>query len=265
MSAVPPGPADADARRRTAIVTGAAMGLGEAIAGRLTADGFAVAVVDIAEREAQQVADNLSAVGRVAEPFTCDVTREGEVAAMVDAVVERFGGIDVLVCSAAVETRSSVVDCDDDDWQHVLDVNVKGPFLCMKYAVPHMARSGGGSVVLMGSVLGAIGSPGYAAYCASKGALHNLCKQVAIEHAPDQVRVNVVSPSATDTGLFVRVARETSDPEGLMEMVARRTPMQRLGTAADVTNLVAFLAGDASSYLSGTIIPLDGGMAARRP
>jgi NAD(P)-dependent dehydrogenase (short-subunit alcohol dehydrogenase family) len=255
-----------DGNRPVAIVTGGAMGLGEAIAGRLAADGHAVVIADLDERTAQQVADNLTAAGRSVEAMCCDVTREGEVAALVDAVVERFGRIDVLVCSAAVETRSSVIDCDDDDWQLVLDTNVKGPFLCMKHTVPVMVQGGrGGSVILMGSVLGAIGSPGYAAYCASKGALNNLAKQAAIEHAPDQIRVNVVSPSATDTGLFVRVAGSTPDPQGLMDMVASRTPMQRLGTAADVTNLVAFLAGPQSSYLSGAIIPLDGGMAARRP
>src|SRR5207249_1878628 len=141
-------------------------------------------------------------------------------AAMVDAVVEHHGRIDVLVCSAAVEVRASAVECSDDDWQRVLDVNLKGPFLCMKHAIPHIAAAGGGAVVLLGSVLGAIGSPGYAAYCASKGALNNLAKQAAIEHAPDQVRVNVVSPSATDTGLFARVAARSDDPERMMQMVA---------------------------------------------
>jgi NAD(P)-dependent dehydrogenase (short-subunit alcohol dehydrogenase family) len=266
----PAGPRDEARERMTeqpvAIVTGGAMGLGEAIVGRLAADGYAVVVADIEERLAQQVADNLTAAGRTVTAMTCDVTREGEVAAMVDATVELFGRIDVLVCSAAIETRSSVVDCDDDDWQNVLDTNVKGPFLCMKHAIPVMVRGGGGgSVILMSSVLGAIGSPKYAAYCASKGALNNLCKQVAIEHAPDQIRVNVVSPSATDTGLFVRVAAKTADPEGLMQMVAGNTPMRRLGTADDVCHLVAFLAGPGSQYLSGAIIPLDGGMAARRP
>jgi NAD(P)-dependent dehydrogenase (short-subunit alcohol dehydrogenase family) len=118
--------------------------------------------------------------------------------------------------------------------------------------------------VLLGSVLGAIGSPGYAAYCASKGALVNLAKQAAIEHAPDQVRVNVVSPSATDTGLFARVAARSDDPERMMQMVARNTPMQRLGTAAEVAATVAFLCSDGAGFISGTVIPLDGGMAARR-
>ncbi len=249
---------------RVAVITGGASGLGEAIASRFAAAGDRVVVADVDEPRAQQVADNLNAAGRVADAMTVDVTSEGEVAAMFDAVAERHGRLDTLVCSAAVETRSSVVDCTDEDWQHVLDVNLKGAFLCMKHGIPPIARNGGGAVVLLGSVLGAIGSPGYAAYCASKGALVNLAKQAAIEHAADGVRVNVVSPSATDVGLFARVAARSDDPEAMMAMVARNTPMQRLGTSEEVAATVAFLCSPGAGFISGAVIPLDGGMAARR-
>jgi NAD(P)-dependent dehydrogenase (short-subunit alcohol dehydrogenase family) len=250
---------------RVAIVTGGASGLGEAIVGRFARDGASVVVADVDERAAQQVADNLRASGRAVEAMTVDVTDEGEVAAMVDATVERHGRLDALVCSAAVEVRASIVDCSDDDWARILDVNLKGPFLCMKHGIPQIAKSGGGAVVLLGSVLGAIGSPGYAAYCASKGALNNLCKQAAIEHAPDGVRVNVVSPSATDTGLFMQMAARQPEPQKIIDMVAKNSPMRRLGTAAEVADTVAFLCSPGAAYISGTIIPLDGGMAARRP
>jgi NAD(P)-dependent dehydrogenase (short-subunit alcohol dehydrogenase family) len=250
---------------RVAIVTGGASGLGEAIVGRFARDGAAVIVADVDERAAQQVADNLRASGRAVEAMTVDVTDEGEVAAMVDATVERHGRLDALVCSAAVEVRASIVDCSDEDWARILDVNLKGPFLCMKHGIPPIAKSGGGAVVLLGSVLGAIGSPGYAAYCASKGALNNLCKQAAIEHAPDGVRVNVVSPSATDTGLFMQMAARQPEPQKIIDMVAKNSPMRRLGSAAEVADTVAFLCSPGAAYISGTIIPLDGGMAARRP
>jgi NAD(P)-dependent dehydrogenase (short-subunit alcohol dehydrogenase family) len=196
--------------------------------------------------------------------MTVDVTSEGEVAACVEAVVERHGRLDALVCSAAVEARASILDCTDNAWQRVLDVNVKGPFLCMRHAIPAIARSGGGSVVLLGSVLGVMGSPGYAAYCASKGALNNLAKQAAIEHAPEGVRVNVVSPSATDVGLFARVAEKTEDPAAMIAMVASNTPMQRLGTADEVAATVAFLCSPGAGFISGAVIPVDGAMAARR-
>ena len=250
--------------RRVVLVTGGASGLGEAIVSRFASNGDHVVVADVDEYRARQVVDNLVAARLRADLATVDVTAEGEVAAMVDSLLERHGRLDALVCSAAIETRSSVVDCTDEDWQRVLDVNVKGPFLCCKHGIPAIARSGGGAVVLLGSVLGAIGSPGYAAYCASKGALVNLGKQAAIEHAPDGVRVNVVSPSATDSGLFARVAAQSDDPDGMMQMVARSTPMQRLGTAAEVAATVEFLCSDGAAFISGTVIPLDGGMAARR-
>jgi NAD(P)-dependent dehydrogenase (short-subunit alcohol dehydrogenase family) len=249
---------------RVAIITGGAAGLGAAIAERLASERHRVVVADVDEIRALAVAERIGATGGDAEAVTVDVRSEGEVAAMVDAVVERHGRLDVLVCSAAVETRSSVIECTDDDWQRVLDTNLKGPFLCMKHAIPAMVRNGSGSVVLMGSVLGSIGAPKYAAYCASKGALVNLAKQAAIEHAPDGVRVNVVSPSATDTGLFMEVAAQAPDPDAIIKMVASSNPMRRLGTAAEVCDAVSFLASDRSTYTSGTVLALDGAMAARR-
>jgi NAD(P)-dependent dehydrogenase (short-subunit alcohol dehydrogenase family) len=247
-----------------AIVTGGASGLGEAIVERLASDGCRVVVADVDEARGEAVAENVVVGGGLAEPMLVDVTSEGEVAACIEAVVERHGRLDALVCSAAVETRASLLDCTDGAWQRVLDVNLKGPFLCMRHAIPAIARSGGGSVVLMGSVLGVIGSPGYAAYCASKGALNNLAKQAAIEHAPENVRVNVVAPSATEVGLFARVAAETADPAATVAMVAHNTPMQRLGTAEEVAATVSFLCSPGAGFISGTVIPVDGAMAARR-
>jgi NAD(P)-dependent dehydrogenase (short-subunit alcohol dehydrogenase family) len=249
---------------KLAVVTGAASGIGAATAKRLGAEGATVVVADIEEDDARRVAIQIADAGGDAEPTVVDVTHEGEVAALFEAIVEQHGRLDVLICSAAVETRASVLDTSDAAWRHVLDVNLKGPFLCMKHGVPTMVSTGGGSVILLGSVLGAIGSPGYAAYCTSKGALVNLAKQAAIEHAADGVRVNVVSPSACETGLFLDMVSRSPDPESIKRMVADRTPMGRLGTEADVVETIMFLVSDASSYISGTTIPLDGGLAARR-
>jgi NAD(P)-dependent dehydrogenase (short-subunit alcohol dehydrogenase family) len=114
-------------------------------------------------------------------------------------------------------------------------------------------------------VLGAIGTPGYPAYSASKGALNNLCKQAAIEHAAEGVRVNVVSPSATDTGLFMEMASRAPNPDAVIEMVTRNSPMQRLGTGSEVADTVAFLCSSGAAYISGAVIPVDGALAARRP
>lgn len=248
---------------RVAIVTGGASGLGEAVAMRFAAEGAHVVIADIDGAGAERVAAAIAAEGGAARAVAADVTRRDDVTRVVRAA-EDAGRLNVLVLSAAVEVMAALGDTSDDDWQRVLDVNLKGPFLCMQQAIPVMVRGGGGAVVALGSTLGAIGQPNFAAYCASKGALVNLCKQAAIEHAADGVRVNVVSPSACEAGLFLRTAERTGDAARVKRMVASRVPTGRLGTAADVCDAVLFLASDESTYISGTVLPLDGGLAARR-
>jgi NAD(P)-dependent dehydrogenase (short-subunit alcohol dehydrogenase family) len=248
---------------QVAIVTGGASGLGEVIAHRLAVEGATVVVADIDAPGAQTVADAIVAHGDNAIPVTCDVTSREQVDAMVDEAA-RIGRIGVVVLSAAIESITPVTELTDEAWQSVLDVDLKGPFLCMRAAIPHLVAGGGGSVIAMGSTLGLIVAPGHPAYCAAKGALVNLCKQAAIEHAPDNVRVNVLAPSATDTGLFMKFSAMAPDPEKLRAQIAATNPMQRIGTGDEVGDAVVFLASDHSRYLSGAVIPLDGGLAARR-
>ncbi|HEV3225545.1 MAG TPA: SDR family oxidoreductase [Acidimicrobiales bacterium] len=232
-----------------ALVTGAASGLGAAIADRLRTDGYDVVGLDV----------------DASEPWIeqADVRVDAEVARVV-ASAAAHGPLTALVLSAAVETRASVVDCSDEDWQRVIDTNLKGPFLCMRHVVPHMVTAGGGSIVAMGSTLGSIVAPQFPAYCAAKFGLTNLCKQVAIEHAGDSVRVNVLSLGPTDTGLFVRLTDMAPDPEAVRAGVAANLPMKRLGRASEVCGAVSFLLSDAAAFTSGAVIPLDGGLAARR-
>lgn len=246
-----------------AFVTGGASGLGDAVCRRLARSGAHVVVADVDAEGAERVAKDVVDEGGAATAVVADVTNANEVEAAV-AVAAAAGRLSVLVLSAAVETRSSIVDCTDDEWQKVLDVNLKGAFLCMRSAIPVMAAGGGGSVVALGSTLGMIVAPQYPAYCASKAALVNLCKQAAIEHAGDGVRVNVVAPSATEAGLFMKMTALAPDPEALRRQIAGHVPMGRLGTADEVCDAVMFLASDASRYISGAVIPLDGGLAARR-
>ncbi|MEY2424628.1 MAG: hypothetical protein QOI61_200 [Actinomycetota bacterium] len=243
---------------RVAIVTGGASGLGAAVCGRLAHDGFHVVVADRDGASASHVAEAIA--GTAVET---DVRERHHVERMVNAAAA-LGDVKVLVLSAAVESRASILDTSDETWREILDTNLKGPFLCMREVVPRMIGAGGGSIVALGSTLGQIVAPGYPAYCASKFALTNLCKQVAIEHAAAGVRVNVVAPSACDTGLFVRMAESSGNREAIERMVTSNVPMGRLGTAREVCDAVAFFASDASSYTSGTVLPLDGGLAARR-
>jgi NAD(P)-dependent dehydrogenase (short-subunit alcohol dehydrogenase family) len=243
---------------RVALVTGGASGLGEAIARRFAAEGATVVIADVDREGAKRVADDLQATSVAA-----DITKSADVQRMVESAAQH-GPLKILVLSPAIERRANVVDCRDEDWQQALDVNLKGPFLCMKAAIPIMSSNGGGSVIALGSTLGLIVAPEYPAYCASKGALNNLCKQAAIEHAADGVRVNVIAPSATDTGLFIKVTADAPDPEAIRSRVAANMPMRRLGRAAEVCDAAVFLASDESSYISGAVLPVDGGLAARR-
>jgi len=247
---------------RVAIVAGGASGLGEAISHRLATEGATVVVADVDGPGAQTVADAVVAQGHNAVAITCDVRKTAQVDAMVKEAAS-LGRIGVLVLSAAVESFTPVVDLSDDEWERVLDVNLKGPFLCMRATIPHMV-DGGGAVIALGSTLGLIVAPGHPAYCASKGALVNLCKQAAIEHAPDGVRVNMLAPSATDTGLFMKYSEQSPDPAALRAQIASNVPMRRLGTGDEVCDAVVFLASDQSAYISGAVIPLDGALAARR-
>ena len=253
---------------QVAIVTGGASGLGDVIARRLASEGATVVVADIDTAGAKVVADAIVAAGGNAVAVECDVTKRADVDAMVEEaarLAESAGTrIGTLVLSAAIESLVPVAKLSDDEWQRVLDINLKGPFLCMRAALPHMVKGGGGSVIAMGSTLGLIVAPGHPAYCASKGALVNLCKQAAIEHAPDNVRVNLLAPSATTTGLFMKHSGNAPDPDALRAKIAAGMPMRRLGDPQEVCDAVMFLASPQSTYLSGAVIPLDGGLAARR-
>jgi NAD(P)-dependent dehydrogenase (short-subunit alcohol dehydrogenase family) len=248
-------------RERAALITGAASGLGEAIARRLGAEGVRVAAADVDEAGAKRVADAIRSTGGVAEAIAADVTRERDVQRAVEAAVA-LGPLRALVLSAAVEHRAALLDTSDEDWQRVLDVNLKGPWLCMKHALPHMPA--GSAIVALGSTLGLIASPAYPAYIASKGALANLCKLAAADAAAAGVRINVVAPSATDTGLFMRVSQRAPDPQALRDQVAASSPLRRLGRGSEVVDTVVFLLGDAAGYIDGAVIPVDGGLAMRR-
>ena len=229
-------------------VTGAASGIGAATVELFRKEGATVVGTDV------QKADGIA---------FCDVTDPASVSSAMDSAVKELGGLDIHINVAGVDIFSKFEDLSLDLVRKHIDVNYIGSFLATHAALPHLRKSKG-NIVTVASISGIQGQPYNAAYCASKGALVNLAKQAAIEHAPDAIRVNVVAPSATDTGLFIQVASQAPDPDAIIKMVASRNPMGRLGTAAEVCDAVAFLASDRSTYISGTVIPLDGAMAARR-
>jgi 2-hydroxycyclohexanecarboxyl-CoA dehydrogenase len=236
---------------KIAIVTGGGQGIGQAIAQKLAAEGAIVVVTDVDEANAAKTADALP--GAVA--IRTDVTDRQGVQAMVERVAGQFGGIDVLVNNAGWDKASSFVDSDPGDWDRVIAVNLYGVLHTCKAVLPIMAGQGRGAVVNLGSDAGRVGSSGEAVYSAAKGGIIAFTKSLAREMARDQVRVNCVCPGPTDTALFASFA----GPK-LREALTRAIPFRRLGQPADVANVVAFLASDEASFLTGQTVSVSGGL-----
>jgi 2-hydroxycyclohexanecarboxyl-CoA dehydrogenase len=236
---------------KIAIVTGGGQGIGQAIAQKLAAEGAIVVVTDVDEANAARTADALP--GAVA--IRTDVTDRQGVQAMVERVAGQFGGIDVLVNNAGWDKASSFVDSDPDDWDRVIAVNLYGVLHTCKAVLPIMAGQGRGAVVNLGSDAGRVGSSGEAVYSAAKGGIIAFTKSLAREMARDQVRVNCVCPGPTDTALFASFA----GPK-LREALTKAIPFRRLGQPADVANVVAFLASDEASFLTGQTVSVSGGL-----
>ena len=236
---------------KIAIVTGAGQGIGQAIARKLAAEGATVAVTDLDEASAIQTADALP--GAVA--IRADVSDRQAVQAMADRVVQQFGRVDILVNNAGWDKASPFVDSDPADWDRAIAINLYGVLHTCKAVLPVMAAHGSGAVVNLGSDAGRVGSSGEAVYSAAKGGIIAFTKSLAREMARHQVRVNCVCPGPTDTALFASFA----GPK-LREALTKAIPFRRLGQPADVANVVAFLASDEASFVTGQTVSVSGGL-----
>jgi NAD(P)-dependent dehydrogenase (short-subunit alcohol dehydrogenase family) len=244
---------------RRAIVTGAASGIGRATAVLLAREGAAVVAADVDEAGVGDVVAVIVAEGGRAAGVRCDVTVETDCRRLVEAAVAAFGGLDLVVNSAGIIRRASVVDTPEEEWDRVMAVNVKAVYLLGRQAIPEMARGGGGAVVNIGSGWGLKGGPRAASYCASKGAVVNLTRAMAIDHGPQGIRVNCVCPGDTDTPLLRSEAQQLGeDLTAFLDSSAER-PIRRLGTPEDTARAVLYLASDAASWVTGTTLVVDGG------
>ena len=244
---------------KRAIITGAASGIGTATALLFAREGAAVAVVDVDVPGGQTVVGKIRREGGRAIFLRADVTQAGDCQEAVARTVSELGGLDILFNNAGIIRRASVLELSEEDWEQVMAVNVKSVFLMCRYAVPVMARAGGGVIVNSSSGWGLVGGPRAAAYCASKGAVVLLTKAMAIDHGPENIRVNCVCPGDTDTPMLREEARQLGQGEECFLQEAADRPLQRIGTPEDIAQAVLYLASDASSYVTGTALVVDGG------
>jgi 3-oxoacyl-[acyl-carrier protein] reductase len=240
-------------QKTVAIVTGGGSGMGEAIAETFAREGAHVAVVDIDGDAAKKVARR---IGNTAMPLQCDVTKRGDIDAVVVEVASKFGGLNVLVNNAGVaHLNKPVLDIDETEFDRVFAVNVKGLFMFTQAVVPLM-KGKGGVIINIGSTAGLRPRPGLSAYNATKGAVHNLTKTLAVELAPDKIRVCAIAPVATDTPLL---STFLGPAPGMREKFVATVPLGRLALPQDIADAALFLASDEAKFLTGNIMEVDGG------
>lgn len=239
---------------KTAVVTGAARGIGLEVARQLAEGGATVVLVDVLEDQLKEAAANLPGAKDVLT-FAVDVTDEAAVERLFDDVIEKTGRIDILVNNAGITRDDLLLRMDADEWDLVMAVNLKGTFLMTKHASRHMVRRKSGRIVNMASVSGLVGNPGQANYSASKAGVVGFTRTVARELARKNVCCNAVAPGFIDTQM-TRVL-----PEKAKESALAAIPLKRMGTVEEVARAVCFLAGDDAAYITGHVLPVDGGMA----
>jgi NAD(P)-dependent dehydrogenase (short-subunit alcohol dehydrogenase family) len=244
---------------KVALITGGASGIGRATALLFGREGAAVVITDLNEQAGQAAADEIKQNGGEAIFEPGDVTRASDCGRVVDRVIHEFGAIHLLFNNAGIIRRASVVELSEADWDQVMAVNVKSIFLLSKQVIPIMAKAGGGAIVNMASGWGLAGGPRAAVYCASKGAVVLLTKAMAIDHGAQKIRVNCICPGDTDTAMLRNEAQQLGEPSNRFLAEATKRPLGRVGKPEEIAQAALYLASDASSFVTGTALVVDGG------
>jgi len=244
---------------KTALITGGASGIGRATARLFACEGAAVAIADLNQQAGQAVAEEIVNNGGRAILETADVTHAADCKRTVERAMREFGGIHILFNNAGIIRRASVVELSEEDWDRVMAVNVKSMFLMSREVIPLMAQAGGGSIINMASGWGLAAGPRAAVYCASKGAVVLLTKAMAVDHGPQNIRVNCICPGDTDTAMLRSEAQQLREPTDRFLEEAARRPLGRVGRPEEIAQAALYLASDAASFVTGTALVVDGG------
>jgi len=244
-------------KRKVAFVTGAGSGIGRATALAFAREGASVTVADVSEQGSQETARLIEEKGGRALAVKCDVTRTEDVKAALDKTIEEFGRLDFAFNNAGVEQRNAAIaEFEEEEWNRILDVNLRGVFLCMKYEIPLLLKQGGGAIVNTSSGAGVIGIKGGAAYAASKHGVIGLTKSAALDYAAQNIRVNVVAPGYIATPMMDRFTGGTAEGWG---KVVSEEPIGRAGKPEEIADAVIWLCSDAASFVVGHALVVDGG------
>ena len=246
---------------KTAIITGATQGMGRAIAWLFAEEGANVVVNGRNRERGEQLAESIRNHGGNALFVQADVRLQEENQKLVDQTLEQFGRVDIVVSCAGILGLGSITGVSTETWHSTLDTNLNAFFYLMRAAIPEM-KSNGGTVVVIGSIAAHKGFPNHAAYCASKGAVQSLVKQAAVDYAPE-IRINLIQPGPVDTELYRESAVAFPNPDTILDEVPGSLPMGRTGTPDDIAKTALFLASDDSSWMTGSVLTIDGGASAK--
>lgn len=247
-------------RDKLCVITGGASGIGRATSLVFAREGATVIVADRSENAAKAVAEQ---AGGGAFALTGDVSKSADVSRMIEEVVARCGRLDVLVNNAGYGIPGDVTQTSEDDWNALMAVNVNGVFFGCKYAIPHMRKQGGGAIVNTASIVANVGIRDRAAYCASKGAVAALTRAMALDHVADNIRINAVAPGTIDSPYFQEMFAKSPRAAEMRRELEARQAMNRLGQPEEIANGILFLASDEASFVTGSVMMVDGGMTAQ--
>ncbi len=248
---------------RAAVITGAGSGIGQAMALLFAREGARILAADVNGTAAEETAAQVNAEGGTCQAMAVDVVEPEQVRGMIERAQAAFGCIDILCNNAGIGSTTDVVECEPDEWDRVMAVNVKSVYLGCKYAIPLMIAQGGGVIINTASVAGMVGIVKRASYSASKGAVIALTRQVAIEFVEHGIRVNCLCPGTVDSPWVGRLLAQTDDPVAARQALVARQPMGRLGTPEEVAAAALYLASDDAAFITGTGLVIDGGLTAR--